>query len=222
MSFYNPMDYSLPRCSVHSISQARKTAVGYYFPSPGNLPNPGIEPMSPVSPALAGGFFSIEPPGKPDRQNRGLPNLHLGHKKQSYEKSTLYVLSHSDIWFFHILFSALKSPALPLQSLFLAYNLFSYLIEKIDTFIREIPPNSQFKATHLSATVIISSPFCPFIKSVYIHPEPSVNFSICISFFLNYLFKFSIQDTTLPRFSFTLTDHYFSVSLAYFFLSPNF
>ena len=32
------------------------------FPSPGYLPNPGIEPESP---ALAGGFFSTEPPGKP-------------------------------------------------------------------------------------------------------------------------------------------------------------
>ena len=27
--------------------------------------NPGIEPMSPESPALAGGFFTTEPPGKP-------------------------------------------------------------------------------------------------------------------------------------------------------------
>ena len=35
------------------------------FPSPGDLPNPGIEPMSPVSPALAGEFFTTEPPGKP-------------------------------------------------------------------------------------------------------------------------------------------------------------
>ena len=32
------------------------------FPSPGDLPNPGIEPMLP---ALAGGFFTTEPPGKP-------------------------------------------------------------------------------------------------------------------------------------------------------------
>ena len=32
------------------------------FPSPGNLPDPGIEP---VSPALTGGFFTTEPPGKP-------------------------------------------------------------------------------------------------------------------------------------------------------------
>ena len=35
------------------------------FPSLGDLPNPGIEPESPVAPALAGGFFSTEPPGKP-------------------------------------------------------------------------------------------------------------------------------------------------------------
>ena len=30
---------------------------GLPFPSPGDLPYPGIEPMSLVSPALAGGFF---------------------------------------------------------------------------------------------------------------------------------------------------------------------
>ena len=36
------------------------------LPTPGNLPNPGIEP---VSPELAGGFFNIEPPGKSKRQN---------------------------------------------------------------------------------------------------------------------------------------------------------
>ena len=35
---------------------------GLPFPSPGDLPNPGIELMSPV---LAGGFFTTEPPGKP-------------------------------------------------------------------------------------------------------------------------------------------------------------
>ena len=35
------------------------------FPFPGDLPNPGIKPMSHVSHTLAGGFFSTEPPGKP-------------------------------------------------------------------------------------------------------------------------------------------------------------
>ena len=35
---------------------------GLKFPSRGDLLNPGIEP---TSPALAGGFFTTEPPGKP-------------------------------------------------------------------------------------------------------------------------------------------------------------
>jgi len=35
------------------------------FPPPGHLPNPGIEPSSPVAPALAARFFTTEPPGKP-------------------------------------------------------------------------------------------------------------------------------------------------------------
>ena len=34
---------------------------GLPLPSPGDLPNPGIEA---VSPALAGGLFTTEPPGK--------------------------------------------------------------------------------------------------------------------------------------------------------------
>ena len=32
------------------------------FPPPGDLPDPGIEPVSPVSPVLAGRFFTTEPP----------------------------------------------------------------------------------------------------------------------------------------------------------------
>ena len=32
--------------------------IGLPFPSPGDLPDPGIEPTSLVSPALAGGFFT--------------------------------------------------------------------------------------------------------------------------------------------------------------------
>ena len=35
---------------------------GLPFLTPGDLPNPGIKPESLVSPALAGGFFSTEPP----------------------------------------------------------------------------------------------------------------------------------------------------------------
>ena len=38
------------------------------FPSPGDLPDPGIQPSCP---ALAGGFFTTDPPGKPDRGRGG-------------------------------------------------------------------------------------------------------------------------------------------------------
>ena len=38
---------------------------GLPCPSPGDLPDPGIEHVFPVSPELAGGFFTTEPPGKP-------------------------------------------------------------------------------------------------------------------------------------------------------------
>ena len=36
---------------------------GLSLPPPGNLPNPRIEPVSPVSPGLSGRFFATEPPG---------------------------------------------------------------------------------------------------------------------------------------------------------------
>ena len=40
---------------------------GLPFPSPGDRPNPGIEPKSP---ALTGRFFTTEPPGKPECGHR--------------------------------------------------------------------------------------------------------------------------------------------------------
>ena len=46
----DPMDCSLPGSSVHGISRPEYWS-GLPFPSPGDLPNPGIEP---TSPALAG------------------------------------------------------------------------------------------------------------------------------------------------------------------------
>ena len=42
------------------------------FPSPGDLPNPGIEPISPTSPALASRFFTTELPGKPNKGHEQL------------------------------------------------------------------------------------------------------------------------------------------------------
>ena len=61
----NPIDCSWPGSSVHGISQARILERWVPFPSPGNLLDPGIEPLSLASPALASGFFTTASPKKP-------------------------------------------------------------------------------------------------------------------------------------------------------------
>ena len=48
-----PLSMGFPRQEYRS---------GLLLPSPGDLPDPGIKP---VSPALVCGFFTTEPPGKP-------------------------------------------------------------------------------------------------------------------------------------------------------------
>ena len=64
------MDCSLPGSSICGVCHAPLSVgfprqehwSGLQFPSPGDLADPGTEPPSP---ALAGGFFTAEPPGKP-------------------------------------------------------------------------------------------------------------------------------------------------------------
>ena len=51
------MDYSPPGSSVHRILQAR-ILEWVSMPSSERFPNPGIEPVSFMSPALGGGFFT--------------------------------------------------------------------------------------------------------------------------------------------------------------------
>ena len=55
------------------------------FPPPGDLSNPGIEPMSP---AFAGEFFTIEPPGK--------PHIIIKHLSKFTEHTTPQVNPHVD------------------------------------------------------------------------------------------------------------------------------
>ena len=64
LTLCNPMDGRAPGSSLHGIFQARYWS-GLPFLSLGDLPDPGIKPVSLVSPALAGGFFTTVPPGKP-------------------------------------------------------------------------------------------------------------------------------------------------------------
>ena len=60
-SLCDPTGCSPPGSSVHGISQTR-VLEWVAIPPSGGLPDPGIKPMSP---ALAGGFFTTGSPGKP-------------------------------------------------------------------------------------------------------------------------------------------------------------
>ena len=63
LTLCDPMDCSLPGFSAHGIPQARILEWKWSpFPSPRDLPDPGVES---VSSALAGRFFTMEPLGKP-------------------------------------------------------------------------------------------------------------------------------------------------------------
>ena len=52
----------------------QKYGSGLPCPPPGDLPNPGIDPMSLTSPASAGGSLPVEPPG--NAVTLRLRNLH--------------------------------------------------------------------------------------------------------------------------------------------------
>ena len=58
LTLCGPMDCSPQGSSVHGIFFRQGYSSGLPFPSPGDLPNPGIEPMSLASPALTGGLFT--------------------------------------------------------------------------------------------------------------------------------------------------------------------
>ena len=62
--FLTSWTVALPGSSVHGISQAR-ILEWVAISSSRASSDPGIEPLSPASSALAGGFLTTEPPGKP-------------------------------------------------------------------------------------------------------------------------------------------------------------
>ena len=58
----------LTPCPLWTAARQAPLSMGFSreeFWAPGDLPDPGLKPMSPASPALAGRFFTAEPPGKP-------------------------------------------------------------------------------------------------------------------------------------------------------------
>ena len=73
LTFGDPIVYSPPDSSVHGISQARILEC-LPFQSPGNLPDPGIEPKSLI---LQTDSLPSEPPAKPI-------NVKWGHRVENW------------------------------------------------------------------------------------------------------------------------------------------
>ena len=85
--FSDPMNCNPPGSSVHGIPRQEYWS-GLTFPSPGDLPDPGIEPPEYVSSkyvfCVAGGFFTTEPPREPIYLHYHLENaLRQGEKSQN-------------------------------------------------------------------------------------------------------------------------------------------
>ena len=64
------------------------------FPPPGDLPHPGTELTSPVSPALAGGFFTTVLPGKPTECGTFVNEVNMVMIMQAWGRVEGVVSSH--------------------------------------------------------------------------------------------------------------------------------
>ena len=83
---------------------------GLPFPTPGDLPHPGIKPASPASLALVGRFFTTELPGKPHQDS-----LIRYFKSYTLEQHRFEV--HGSIYMQVFIFSLLIADIMVLQEL---------------------------------------------------------------------------------------------------------
>ena len=105
LTLCNSMDCRQPRQTPLSMEFSRQEYwSGLPFPSPGDLPDPGIEPMSLVPPALQADSLPLSHWG-----NRPL-NTPNPYRKLSFDQTcverhllTMYQLSYeSEVFFYHI------------------------------------------------------------------------------------------------------------------------
>ena len=64
LTLSDPMDYIASQTPLSMEFSRKESWSQFPCPPPGDLPNPGIKPVSLVSPAFLSGFFTTEPPGK--------------------------------------------------------------------------------------------------------------------------------------------------------------
>ena len=90
LTLCEPMNFSLPSSPVHETFQARKSRVDCHFLLQGNLPDSGIEPRSPVSPALEADSFPLYHLGSPKTVWSLIDSL--------YREASTSPLVHTKLW----------------------------------------------------------------------------------------------------------------------------
>ena len=90
----DPMDFSVPGSSFLEFSRQEYLSK-LLFPSPGDLPSPEMEPISLASPALAGRFFTTEPPGEKCMVREKFPG---NCKVENYQSDFLWVNIKTSYW----------------------------------------------------------------------------------------------------------------------------
>ena len=88
LTLFDLRDCSPPGSSAHGILQAR---ILKWVPSPGDFPDPEIEPTSLMSPALAGGFFPTSATWEAPVILKwcGINYIHLMQRADSWEKTLM-------------------------------------------------------------------------------------------------------------------------------------
>ena len=82
-------------CLSLSMECPRKDSWSWLpFPAPEDLPDPGIEYPSLVSPALAGRFFTTVPSGKPKCQFYWMPKPEMSICLRGSESSAFWTVTH--------------------------------------------------------------------------------------------------------------------------------
>ena len=159
---------------------------GLPFPSPGNLPDPGIEPRSP---ALQADAFTSEPPGKPSRSllficficsNMSvlIPNfITLNVNQNPYQELPGMQLSSVPSLLVHLSDPSLLSVLLPCYSLFGDKDFavpYSY----------EVPPSSHLVNSYLFFWFQINDPVFKEAFSSLLSQFPLLDVLTAISLFL--------------------------------------
>ena len=129
-----PLNIGLPRQEYWS---------GLPFPFTGGLSNPGIEPKSPASPALAGRFFITESPGKPQKQaifHHNCFPYYADKKTKAHRLGVLLRISIDGRVWLRTPLTPHPSSCLHLQSAFLQMQPFSGSMQAVDNCIQ----TSQF------------------------------------------------------------------------------